>query len=65
MFIGLLLNYYRTSIEPLLNHIEHLLNIYHYQTSIKLLLNMYQILIVQLYNHYLFILITEEINETY
>jgi len=58
-------NIYRTSIEPHQTSIEHLSNIYHYQTSIKLLLNIYQILIVcyitiiyrfnrTLYNHYLF-----------
>jgi len=76
--IGPLSNHYRTSIRPLLYHyrtsiephqtsIEYPSNIYHYQTSIKLLLNIYQILIVRyitiiylsifnrtLYNHYLF-----------
>jgi len=40
-------------IESHRTSIEHLSN--HYETSIKLFLKVYMILIVPLYNHYLFI----------
>jgi len=58
--IEYLLHVYRITFEPYRTSIEHLSDHYWtsircYQTSIKLLLNIYQMLIVPLYNHYLFI----------